>query len=397
MTSGEIAIAKNRRSDKRGVLNADTVMNLVALFEAAQDRHRSLDRRWFDQHLLKAPLESRILLDVLPVLVERGGAHHSQTAPGEHRLQHVAGVHGAFGAAACTHDRVHFVDEGDDLAVGVLDLFEYRLQSLLELAAVLRAGDHRGEIEADEALVLEARGNVAFDDALGKPLDDGGLADPRLADQHRVVLRATTQHPDHPADLLIAADHRIEFALAGPLGEVEAEPLERLVLILGVLAGDAMTSPHLAKRREQGLVVDPAEALALAVQREQEMLGGEVLVGEVLAHLIGFVEDVAEGPAELGLGAIGVGQFVEDEFGLVARGDDVDLDPVQERKDNPLFLAEQGEQQVFRNDLRVRSGPTEFGGCREGFGCFERPTIGIERHGGTSGCRFGEASKLECL
>ena len=126
------------------------------------------------------------------------------------------------------------------------------------------------------------------------------------------------------------------------------------------------------------------------------MLGGEVLVGEVLAHLVGFVEDVAEGPAELGLGAIGVGQFVEDEFGLVARGDDVDLDPVQERKDNPLFLAEQGEQQVFRNDLRVRGGPTEFGGRREGFGCFERPTIGIERHGGTR-VPVGEASKLECL
>ena len=248
---------------------------------------------------------------------------------------------------------MHLIDEGDDLAVSVLDLLEHRLQSLLELAAVLRTGDHRGEVEANEPLVLQAHGDVTFDDALGKPLDDGGLTDTRLADQHRVVLRATTQHPDHPADLLIAADHRIEFALAGPLGEVETEPLERLVLILRVLAGDAMASPHLAKRGEQGLVVDPAETLALAVQRKQEMLGREVLVGEVLANLVGLVEDVAKGPAELGLGAIGVGQFVENEFGLVARSDDVDLDPVQEREDNALLLAEQGEQQVFRNDLRV--------------------------------------------
>ena len=250
VASGEIAIAEYRRSDERRVLDADAVMNLVALFEAAQDRHRGLDRRWFDQHLLKASLESRVLLDVLAVLVERGGAHHSQTAPGEHRLQHVAGVHCAVGAAACTHDRVHLVDERDDLTVGVLDLLEHRLQSLLELTAVLGAGDHGGEIETDEPLVLEARGYVTFDDALGKPLDDGGLADTRLADQHRVVLRATTQHADHPADLLIATDHRIEFALAGPLGEVETEPLERLVLILRVLAGDAMASPHLAKRGE---------------------------------------------------------------------------------------------------------------------------------------------------
>ena len=144
-------------------------------------------------------------------------------------------------------------------------------------------------------------------------------------------------------------------------------------------------------------MVDPAEALALAVQGEQEMLGGEVLVGEVLANLVGFVEDVAKGPAELGLGAVGVGQLVEDKFGLVARGDNVDLDPVQEREDNALLLAEQGEQQVFRNDLRVRGGPTEFGGRREGFGCFERPAIGIERHGETSGCRVGEGRKVECM
>ena len=292
---------------------------------------------------------------------------------------------------------MHLVDKRDDLTVGVLDLLEHRLQSLLELTAVLGARDHGGEIETDEPLVLEARGYVTFDDALGKPLDDGGLADTRLADQHRVVLRATTQHPDHPADLLIATDHRIEFALAGPLGEVETEPLERLVLILGVLAGDAMASPHLAKRGEQGLVVDPAEALALAVQGEQKMLGGEVLVGEVLTNLVGFVKDVAKGPAELGLGAVGVGQLVEDEFGLVARSDDVDLDPVQEREDNAFLLAEQGEQQVFRNDLRVRGGPTELGGRREGLGCFECPAIGIERHGGTSGCQVGEGSKVECM
>ena len=43
MASGEIAIAEYRRSDERRVLDADAVMNLVALFEAAQDRHRGLD------------------------------------------------------------------------------------------------------------------------------------------------------------------------------------------------------------------------------------------------------------------------------------------------------------------------------------------------------------------
>jgi hypothetical protein len=63
-------------------------------------------------------------------------------------------------------------------------------------------------------------GHVARDDALGQALDDGGLADAGLADQHRVVLGATRQHLDHAADLLVAADDRVELALARQLGQV---------------------------------------------------------------------------------------------------------------------------------------------------------------------------------
>jgi hypothetical protein len=42
---------------------------------------------------------------------------------------------------------------------------------------------------------------VAGDDALGESLDDGRLAGARLADEHRVVLRAPREHLDDPADL----------------------------------------------------------------------------------------------------------------------------------------------------------------------------------------------------
>ena len=58
-------------------------------------------------------------------------------------------------------------------------------------------------------------GHVAGDDALGQPLDDGGLADAGLADEHRVVLGTPGQHLHDPADLGVAADDRVELALAG--------------------------------------------------------------------------------------------------------------------------------------------------------------------------------------
>ena len=63
-------------------------------------------------------------------------------------------------------------------------------------------------------LFFERIGHLAVDDALRQAFDDRRLADARLADQHRVVLGAPLQHLDGAADLVVAADHRVELALA---------------------------------------------------------------------------------------------------------------------------------------------------------------------------------------
>jgi hypothetical protein len=70
------------------------------------------------------------------------------------------------------------------------DLLEHGLEALLELAAVLGAGDQRADVERDEPLVAQAVGHVAVDDALREALGDRGLAHAGLADEHRVVLGA---------------------------------------------------------------------------------------------------------------------------------------------------------------------------------------------------------------
>ena len=74
---------------------------------------------------------------------------------------------------------------------------------------------------------------------------------------------------------------------AGGLGEVAAVLLEGLVLVLGVLAGDPVAAPHLGQRGEQRLAGD-ADPVG---QREQEVLGGEVLVVQLGARLVGAVEE----------------------------------------------------------------------------------------------------------
>ena len=282
----DVAVGEHGSGHERGVADAHAVVGLVALLQAAQDRDRVRNGRLADEDGLEAPLERRVLLDVLAVLVERRRADRAQLAAREHRLQQVRRVDRALGRARAD-DRVQLVDEEDDLALGVLDLLEDGLDPLLELAAVLRAGEQGADVERPHALALQALGHVAGDDPLGEALDDRGLPHSGLADQDRVVLRAAREHLDHAPDLLVAPDDRVELALLGELGQVAAELLERLVGALRVLGGDALAAADLLQAREQLVARD-------GVEREQQVLGRDELVLELAHLLLGAVEDARE-------------------------------------------------------------------------------------------------------
>ena len=219
------------------------------------------------------------------------------------------------------------------------------LQPLLELAAVLRAGEQRADVERPDALALQALGDVAGDDPLREALDDRGLADSGVADQHRVVLRAAREHLDHAADLLVAADDRVELALLGELGQVAAELLERLVRALRVLGRDALAAAHLLEPREQLVARDD-------VEREQQVLGRDVLVLELARLVVGAVEDARERAPRPAAAARALdGRLAaQRRLGLGAQ-----LGGVRDQLLRQL-LVEQREQQVLGIDLRVARG-----------------------------------------
>ena len=233
-------------------------MLLVLLLEAAQDRHRILDGRLVDEHRLEAAGKGGVLLDMLAVFVERGGADAMQLAARQRRLQKVGRIHRAVGLAGADQ-RVHLVDEQDDAAAGRRDLRQHRLQPLLELAAIFRAGNQRAHVERHQLLVLERLRHVAIDDALRQPFDDRRLADARLADQHGIVLGAPRQHLDGAADLVVAADDRIELAGAGIGRQVARIFLQRIIGLLGArrIGGASLANvvDHLIQRlrRDAGL------------------------------------------------------------------------------------------------------------------------------------------------
>ena len=151
----------------------------------------------------------------------RGGADALDFAAGERRLQDVGGVERAFGRTRA-HQRVQLVDEDDGVLV-LHQLLHDGLEALFELAAVLGAGHDQRKIERQDALVGQERRHVALGDALRQAFHDGGLADARLADQHRIVLGAAAEDLHHALQFVIAADQRIERVVHGGLGEVAAE------------------------------------------------------------------------------------------------------------------------------------------------------------------------------
>ncbi len=95
------------------------------------------------------------------------------------------------------------------------------------MASVFGAGHHQREVQRHHAAITQQFGHIAFDDFLREPFHNGGLAHTGFAEQHGIVLRATTENLDDPLDFVFAADHRIHLALAGNLREVAAEGAER--------------------------------------------------------------------------------------------------------------------------------------------------------------------------
>ena len=271
---------------------------LVAILHAQQNLDRLALGRRIDLDRLEAALERPILLDVLPVLGGRRRADAADLAAAQRRLEDVRGVERAFGRSRADQ-RMQLVDEDDDVGV-VGQLLHDRLEALLELTAVLGAGDDQRDVERQNPLVRQEVRDVAVHDLLREPFDDGGLADARFADQDGVVLRPAAQHLLHALELVLPADQRIELVLHRRLGQIAAElgqqrrffdPRQRRLLVEerdDVLADGVQAHPLLEQ--------DGGGHRALFAQdAEQQVLGADVVVqqpvgllGGKLQHALGF-------------------------------------------------------------------------------------------------------------
>ena len=124
----------------------------------------------------------------------------------------------------------------------LLDLGQHGLEALLEIAAILGAGDQRAEVERIDRRIGQHVGHVAIDDALGQAFGERGLAHAGFADVQRVVLATAAEHLDGAFDFVGAADERIDLALARQLVEV-AGVLGQGVALAVALCAFALLGP----------------------------------------------------------------------------------------------------------------------------------------------------------
>ncbi len=364
LASGDVAVGQGGGGHQGTVGDGNLVVRLVAFLQPTQDRDGVINARLAHVHLGEAAFQGRVLLNVLAVLIQRGGADQAQFPAGEHRLEHVPGVHRAFRGTG-THDGVDLVNEGHDLPVGGLDLLQDGLQALLKLTAVLRAGHHGTQVQGNQGLAAQRFGYVPGDHALGQALHHGGLADARVTDEHRVVLGAPRKHLHHTPDFLVAPDHRVELAGAGQCGHVGTELLQRLerafrirTVDLAVPADGGQGGAEQFARRSDLAHRFPGLG-DIRGQSDEQVFGGDIGVPQFTGQFLGRVDSLQQLARELGLrhgGARAGGQGLDDRAGLDREPIDVDACGLQQRHGHRVTLVKQRLEQVRRFNLRVARG-----------------------------------------
>ena len=348
---GQVAVGEANSGAERGVGDPDSVVQLVAVLEPAQDRDALLGRGLLAGHELKAPDEGRVALDPLAVFGEGRGANAAQLPAREGRLEEVRGVEAAL-LSAGPDQGVDLVDE-DDRVLGGAGLLDDLLEPLLELAAELGARHEAPHVEGEEGRRAEVVGDVAVGDPEREAFDEGGLTDARLADDHRVVLGSPRERLNQLADLGVATEHAVEVALGGLLGQIDGVFREGLELGLAWLAicvsADACFEEH---------EVDPSACQGPSYrwvrdQGQQEVARAAALGRRLDADLLGAVQDRGQGGIDLRLRSVSLGQFGDELDQSPGRGHD--LGRVSSGEGDLTLgrgaqLIEEGQQEVSGRD-----------------------------------------------
>ena len=150
---------------------------------------------------LEATRQGVVLFEYPAVFAVSGRADAFQLSRIKYRFQQVGSVQRSAGSGARANHRMNFINEQN--GVGAIEqLFQHRLQALLEIAPVFGAGQQRAHIKCVHLVVRENIGNVIFDDSPCQSLSDSRFADSRLAYQKGIIFATAAQCLDQTFQFL---------------------------------------------------------------------------------------------------------------------------------------------------------------------------------------------------
>mmetsp|Transcript_3666 Transcript_3666/g.9912 ORF Transcript_3666/g.9912 Transcript_3666/m.9912 type:complete len:296 (-) Transcript_3666:714-1601(-) len=212
-----VDVARTQRSccHKRTLRNLDAMVSLITLAQSSQDADGLLHAGLVCKHLLEAPLQSRVLLDSLLVLVQCAGTDAAELSTGQRRLEQGAAIHHC--CTLCTagrHKVVDVINEQHHAATQLCQLVQHLLQALLKLARHHAACCQRTQVQLQDLDAHEAHGHIPVHHALRQAFHDGCLAHSALSNQHWIVLGAARKDVHTAADFIISTYDRVQLAHA---------------------------------------------------------------------------------------------------------------------------------------------------------------------------------------
>ena len=265
---------------------------------------------------------------------------------------------------------MQLIDEQDHVA-GATDLVHHRLDAFFKLPSVLRARNHHGQVQHDDASIGQELRDVVGNDELGQPLDDGRLADSGLTQQYGVVFLAPTENLNDALDFPYSPDHRIQLSLSSDLGKVPPKGVQRRRLALALFRFSGNGGPDLiafVARAEQieHLFADVFQAqvqihqhlrgyaVLLAKQPQQQVLGTDVVMVQVAGFLDGVLDDFL-GPRCLRQLAHRdrFRPALDQLFDLEPHLAQVDVEVLEHVRPHSGALLDQPQQDVLRPDVFV--------------------------------------------
>ena len=375
-TVADVAVRELGGGDDGLVLDTHTVVHLVALLQSTQDADGVRHRRLVDEHALEPTLQGLVLLEILLVLGQRGGADGPQLASCQCGLQDVGGVHSALSPTR-SHEGVYLVDEEDNLAVGLVDFADDAFQPLLKLALVLGTGNQCAHVEAVDGLALQVLRHVAADNTVRQALRDGGLTHAGLTNQYGVVLGPAAEDLQHTADLFVTPNDGVQFARLRQLVEVFCILVKGVIAVLGALAAHLAALAQVGNGGAQALIAhtrilhQARQLVASGQEAQQQMLNGD----EVVAHLSGQLSGLDEGLIGIGGEVLAppadARQTVDQCVHLPAEPGDIHLQLLQQERSHILVDTQNSLHQVPCLDSLVLTGHGNLLCLLYGFLCFD--------------------------